>query len=459
MEIFISNISKGQNIPKFLSIDVVKNQYINILKKKIDNTKTHKFKNNTLKLSQPSVENINNVIECYLECIKNLDYANSFNNIPYMWNYFNSLLTIALNIETFEPKIASQFSQLFHDTLIYILDIFDTIDYETNEKFELKENLGLAVLKILQLIKPLSSSKSDNNSIYDDFETKKKKNAASKSNVLPIKHELLISVLPAIIKSFQNNGIYLKTIHTNIPMKLKNLDEYKLNTKTLNNLLIIDYYKSIWMLVNNQDVLESLKIQERVLSKYEKISQLEIQNASFYENFKTLIDLYTLTKLCLDEYIISEHQSQKIKNLVKIVRTANYYEFDQWLKQNKQWLLFNNLYYYIIENMMLVMFKNVLRYTVIATQTNKLKYEYVDVVLNKLINQPQLKNYSCTSLKTILELFSVKNGWIDMVETLISLNYIKGNIVSKLEVILLINDGSTKQLRQVMFPNVLSKLS
>ena len=109
--------------------------------------------------------------------------------------------------------------------------------------------------------------------------------------------------------------------------------------------------------------------------------------------------------------------------------------------------------------MMLVMFKNVLRYTVIATQTNKLKYEYVDVVLNKLINQPQLKNYSCTSLKTILELFSVKNGWIDMVETLISLNYIKGNIVSKLEVILLINDGSTKQLRQVMFPNVLSKLS
>ena len=303
MEIFISNISKGQNIPKFLSIDVVKNQYINILKKKIDNTKTHKFKNDTLKLSQPSVENINNVIECYLECIKNLDYANSFNNIPYMWNYFNSLLTIALNIETFEPKLASQFSQLFHDTLIYILDIFDTIDYETNEKFELKENLGLAVLKILQLIKPLSSSKSDNNSIYDDFETKKKKNAASKSNVLPIKHELLISVLPAIIKSFQNNGIYLKTIHTNIPMKLKNLDEYKLNTKTLNNLLIIDYYKSIWMLVNNQDVLESLKIQERVLSKYEKISQLEIQNASFYENFKTLIDLYTLTKLCLDEYI------------------------------------------------------------------------------------------------------------------------------------------------------------
>lgn len=461
MEIFISNVSKGKNIPKFLSIDVVKNQYINILKKKIDNTTTHKFKNETLKLSKPCVENINVAIECYLECIKNLDYGNSFNNIPYMWNYFNSLLTIVLNIEALPLEVATQFSQLFHDTLIYTLDIFDTIDYETNEKFELKENLGLSVLKILQLIKPLASSKNDGqSSIYDDFETKKKApKLKNKNNTLPIKHELLISILPAIIKSFQNNGIYLKTIHTNIPMKLKNLDEYKLNAKTLNNLLIIDYYKSVWLLVNNQDILESLKIQERVLAKYEQLSHLEAATTpAYFENFKTLIDFYTLTKLCLDEYVTSEHQSDNIKELVKIVNSAKYHDFDKWLGKNKQWLLSNNLYYFIIENMMLVMFKNVLRLTVLAAQTNKLKYEYVSVTLSQLINQDDLKSYTCTSLRTILELFLINNGWIDMVETLISLNYIKGNIVSKLGVILLINDGSTKELRQVMFPNVLLKL-
>ncbi|SGZ38332.1 uncharacterized protein HGUI_00532 [Hanseniaspora guilliermondii] len=458
MEIFISNISKGQNIPKFMSIDLIKNQYINILKKKINDTKSHKLKNDALKLTQANTDQINDAIHCYLECIKNLDYKNSFNNIPYMWDYFNSLLSIVLNIETFPPKIASQFSQLFHDTLIYVLNIFDTIDLETNSKFELKENLGLAALKILQLIKPLSSFKQQKNSIYDDFETKGN-NKSSKDKKLPFKHQLLISILPAIIKSFKNNGVYLKTIHTNIPMKLRNLDEYNLNSNSLNSLVVIDYYRAIWMLVNNQDVLESLKIQERVLSKYEQLSQLNAVNATFHININMLIDLYTLTKLLLDEYIISEHQSIHIINLVKIVKNANFYEFDKWLELNKKWLLTNNIYYYVMEKMVLVMFKNALRYTVICTQTNKLKYDHVNVVLKKLICVDDLKNYTCQPLKIVLELFMVDNGWIDMVETLISLNYIKGNVVSKLKIILLINDGSTKDLRQVMFPNVLIKLS
>lgn len=458
MEIFISNISKGQNIPKFMSIDLIKNQYINILKKKINDTKSHKLKNDALKLTQANTDQINDAIQCYLECIKNLDYKNSFNNIPYMWNYFNSLLTIVLTIETLPPKIALQFSQLFHDTLIYILDIFDTIDLETNSKFELKENLGLAALKILQLIKPLSSFKKEQNSIYDDFETKSNRNSP-KDKKLPVKHQLLISILPAIIKSFKNNGVYLKTIHTNIPMKLRNLDEYNLNTNTLNSLVVIDYYRALWMFVNNQDVLESLKIQESVLSKYERLNQMNITNVTFNKNFNMMIDLYTLTKLLLDEYIISEHQSIHILNLVKIVKNANFYEFDKWLESNKKWLLTNNIYYYVIEKMVLVIFKNALRYTVMCAQTNKLKYEHVNVALKKLIRTDELKNYTCQSLKTILELFMVENGWIDMVETLISLNYIKGNVVSKLEIILLINDGSTKELRQVMFPNVLNKLS
>ena len=304
----------------------------------------------------------------------------------------------------------------------------------------------------------MSSFKKEQNSIYDDFETKSNRNSP-KDKKLPVKHQLLISILPAIIKSFKNNGVYLKTIHTNIPMKLRNLDEYNLNTNTLNSLVVIDYYRALWMFVNNQDVLESLKIQESVLSKYERLNQMNVTNVTFNKNFNMMIDLYTLTKLLLDGYIISEYQSIHIINLVKIVKNANFYEFDKWLESNKKWLLTNNIYYYVIEKMVLVIFKNALRYTVVCAQTNKLKYEHVNVALKKLIRTDELKNYTCQSLKTILELFMVENGWIDMVETLISLNYIKGNVVSKLEIILLINDGSTKELRQVMFPNVLNKLS
>ena len=460
MELVLNQVSKGNKIKKLLSIDVKENQYLKILMKKIDSNSKHDLNNDTLKLNSYCYTQMNNFVQSFANCVINLDLQNSFNNIPYMWKYINDLLIIILNIEKYPSKIANQLCDLFESSIIYFINLFGLIDEDTNNEFNLKENITLLAFKLFQQLKPLPSLAREYHPIYDavdDSGVNSKNNNNSNDKKLPQKYKLLLSLLPHLIKSFQHNQIFLQTLNTNIPFKLKHLEEYELDNVTKYNLLAIDYYKALWLLLNKQDILGFLNIMEVLLIKLEQLGNIITDNKTIWFNYDSVLNVFAIVKLSIDEYIISDKLPGNIQRLIKLVHDGNFKLFDDWLKENEEWLLENQLYLFLVEKLLLIIFKNIIKINVTISKSNKLQFNQINTALTLSIGK-DINTYHCTILKNILLVWTSNNGWLDIFETLISLNHIKGNVINKLELILLINDGSDKHLRQVIFPKVIDKM-
>lgn len=457
MEVVLTQISKGVKISKLLSIDVNNNQYIKILMKKIDANGPYTLNNEHLKLNSYCYSQMNLLIDAFAECVFNLDLENSFNNVPYFWKYINTLLNIVLNIDKYPLTVSIQLCNLFKITIVYLIDVFEEIDIDTNNEFNLKENITLLGFKLFQQLKPLPSLTKEYHPIYDDFDNSAGNNNVITNKRLPLKYKVLIDILPHLIKSFQNNKIFLQTLNTNIPFKFPHLDEYELANFTRYNLLAIEYYKAIWLLLNKQDVLACLKIMEELLHKLFQLGQHIPKNESIWFNYQLVLKTYALVKLSIDQYITSTILPPNICQLVKLVHDGNFQMFDAWLCENEEWLLKDQLYQFLVEKLVLVIFKNIVRLNVIISKSNKIYFDDINLAL-KLSVGNDIESYKCNILKNMLITWTSDNGWLDIFETLISLNYIKGNVVSKLQLVLLINNGSDKKQRQIIFPKVVDKM-
>lgn len=458
MELVLNQVSKGNKIKKLLSVNVNENQYLKVLMKKIDSNGKHHLNNDTMKLNDYCYKNLNNFVHSFVSCVINLDLQNSFNNIPFFWKYINDLLVIILQIERYPPQIAHQLCDLFESSAIYFIDLFGMMDEDTCHEFNLKENVTLLVFKLFQQLKPLPSLVREYHPIYDnidDFSNNQKQGLDGKK--LPMKYRLLILLLPQLIKSFQNNKIFLQTLNTNISLKLTHLEEYELDIRTSYSLLVVDYFKALWLFLNKQDILGCLDILENLLVKLAQLGKAISSSEAIQLNYALVLKVYAIVKLSIDEYIVSDLLPNNIQQLIKLVHDGRFEHFDRWLAENKEWLLKDQLYLYLVEKLLLIIFKNLIRITVSISKSNKLQFKAINIALKNSIGE-NLLEYQCSILKNILLAWSLNNGWLDILETLISLNHIKGNVVDKLELVLLINNGSDAGLRQVIFPRVLGKM-
>ncbi|XBW38493.1 hypothetical protein QEN19_004083 [Hanseniaspora menglaensis] len=457
MEILLAQVAKGNKIRKLLSIDVSDNQYLKIVMKKTEGKNAHYDLNNDyLKLDNYCYSHLNRFIHSFARCVHNLDLQNGFNNVPFFWQYISDLQIIVLNIEKYPLVIASQFCDLFESSVVFLIKTFGDIDEDTGTEFSLKENVTLLAFKLFQQLKPLPSLVKEYHPIYDNF----KSIQSTKSNEdksLPLKYRLLVVLLPHLIKSFQGNKVFLQTLNTNIPFKLTHLEEYQLDFTTAYSLLIVEYYKAIWLLLNKQDVLGFLSIMETLLSKLQNLALVVKTNDSIWFNFDHVLKIYAVVKITVDEYIISERLPYNIQQLVKLVADGSFIRFDNWLKENEEWLLNDQLYLFLVEKLTLVIFKNLIRINVVISQSNKLYFKDINTTL-AFSTGNKIHSYSCTILKNILSVWSQNNGWLDVFETLVSLNLIKGNVVYKLNLVLLINNGADRSSMNVIFPRVIDKM-
>lgn len=454
----MNQVSKGNKIKKLLSVNVNENQYLKVLMKKIDSNGKYDLNNDTMKLNDYCYNNMNNFVHSFANCVINLDLQNSFNNIPFFWKYINDLLVIVLQIERYPPQIAHQLCDLFESSAVYFIDLFGLIDDDTCQEFNLKENITLLVFKLFQQLKPLQPLVREFHPIYDnvdDFSRNQKQGPEGK--VLPLKYRLLILLLPHLIKSFQNNKIFLQTLNTNISLKLTHLEEYELDSRTSYSFLVVNYFKALWLFLNKQDILGCLEILESLLSKLAQLGKAIPTNEAIQLNYGLVLRVYAIVKLSIDEYIVSDLLPNNIRQLIKLVHDGRFSHFDRWLAENEEWLLNGQIYLFLVEKLLLIIFKNLIRITVSISKSNKLQFSTINIALKNSIGE-NLIDYKCAILKNILLTWSQNNGWLDLLETLISLNHIKGNVVDKLELVLLINHGSDATLRQVIFPRVFDKM-
>ena len=516
MDLFFNQLKKPTSLSKVLSIDLTENaNFIAVLQKGIINnsslqslfesqakTQLEKFVDN--KLASLGVDNgtrFNMLVTSYLQFVALVDPWSTWNNVDLIFDYYTNLTNLVVSL-TSPSSVPYETSLciLYQKMTIYVIQLSKKIDSvnatEQTQKYLFTTQVSVLLSKYFQTIKPLviRGSNPQIDSIYGDDE------GMSNNRTTPSvssKFKLLLWV----VNRLNNLYFYIKspkssyTIFNNMSHKidsraLKNLNQ---EVKTIFNMIDVLEYRFLLgraYMVQNKIVDSYYQLNEcfngllSMILYYQQANNSDISRKlvmCLNKTFKLLVPMgiaigktpffienglngNSHSNNNMNNFITSSIDPKLIglyRDLGKCVLSGNMQDFSQWIAQNKTFLISQNLYLVLIEKLPLIIFRNCVKkiFTIYCFQhgSYKLAYDVLEVGLQKSLKNNSFGNFGAkTETDQILDtMFSNGIDVENLLSTLITYNWLKGNIFPMSKVLLTMKSANIKDI----FPDINEKIT